>query len=47
MLELMIGCVFLGAIVYVVTKIKGCGNNPEYEAWLTEDKAKFPELYDE
>lgn len=44
--ELMIGIVLLCALVYVIIKIKDCGSNPEYEAWLTEDKAKHPELYE-
>jgi len=43
--ELMIGIVFLCVLVYIIGKVKDCGNNPEYEAWLTEDKAKYPELY--
>jgi|LakMenEpi03Aug12_release.lakeMendotaPanAssembly.Ray.scaffolds.fasta_scaffold5447394_1 hypothetical protein len=47
MIEIMIGCVFLAAIVYIIAKVKDCGSNPEYDAWITQDKAKYPELYDE
>jgi len=47
MVELMLVCVFLAAAIYMIGKIKDCGHNPEYEAWLTQDKAKYPELYDE
>ena len=45
MIELMIGIVLLCGAFYIIGKVKECGDNPEYEAWLTEDKAKYPELY--
>jgi hypothetical protein len=40
--ELMIGMLF--AFIYIIAKVKDCGNNPEYEAWLTQVRQK---LYDE
>lgn len=45
MIGIMIGIVLLCGLVYLIIKVKDCGINPEYDAWLTEDKAKYPELY--
>jgi hypothetical protein len=45
MIELMIGIVLLCGLLYIIGKVKDCGYNPEYESWLTEDKANYPELY--
>lgn len=44
--ELMIGIVLLCGLLYVMVKVKDCGSNPEYESWLTEDKAMYPDLYE-
>jgi len=35
------------AILIVCGLIKNANSNPAYEAWLTQDKAEYPELYDE
>ena len=45
MINLMIGIVLFCALVYIIGKVKDCGHNPEYEEWLTEDKAKHPNNY--
>jgi len=45
MIELMIGIILLCVLLYIIGKVKECGINPGYESWLTEDKAKYPELY--
>lgn len=44
--ELIVGIFLLCWLCYVIAKVSDCGSNPEYESWLTEDKAKYPELYD-
>lgn len=41
MIEIVLFC----ALVYLIIKVKDCGHNPAYEAWLTEDKAKHPNCY--
>jgi len=33
------------AMLIMYALLRNCGDNPQYEAWLTEDKAKYPELY--
>jgi hypothetical protein len=43
--ELMIGLVLLVIALFIFAKVKDCGSNPEYEAWVTQDKAKYPEFY--
>lgn len=43
---LMIGLVLLCYFIYIIARIKDCGENPAYESWITEDKARYPELYD-
>jgi len=41
----MIAIVLLCGLLYIIGKVKECSDNPEYEAWITQDKAKYPELY--
>lgn len=43
----MIGIVLLVFSLFIFAKVKDCGSNPEQEAWITQDKAEFPELYKE
>lgn len=43
---LMTGIVLLCGLLYVIGKIRDCNINPEYEEWITEDKIKYPELYE-
>ena len=43
----MITLIFLVIFFYVIAKLKDCGSNPEYESWLLQDRAKYPELYEE
>jgi hypothetical protein len=45
--DIMIGIVLLFYFIYIIIKVKECGETPGYDEWLTEDKAKYPELYDE
>lgn len=43
----MIVIILLCGLVYVILKIKNCSSNHEYDAWLTEDKAKYPKFYED
>ena len=41
----MIGLVLLVIALLIFAKVKYCGSNPEQEAYITQDKAEYPELY--
>ena len=45
LIAIIIGVIIGLLIMYAL--LRNCGDNPQYEAWLTQDKAKYPELYDE
>lgn len=46
--------IYLAIIVWVLMALliggailNNCGNNPQYDARLTQDRAMYPDLYDE
>ena len=41
----MIIIVVIVGFIFLILQIKDVGRNTEYESWLEEDKAKYPELY--